>query len=150
MSRPQTGTEHFNAILIEIISECKGTDIISDHQSKREQIIVHTNSDIRLQSVVWSDAVAYIKTNSPPFRLLPYRVGDSDDLMPWVDVDAIQSWIVATDPCCVCAISISFLRNWYLHINAICAAYLHSITFGWQSLCYIPHHNTIHGDGVLI
>ena len=150
MPRPHTGTEHFNAILIEIISGCKGSDIISDYQSKCEQIITHPNTDIRLQTILGRDAVADIQTNSPPLRLLPYRVGDCYNLMPWIYADAIQSWIVTAHPCSIGAVGIPLLSNGYLYFHAIRETNLHCITFDWQKSCFIPHDNTILWNGMQI
>lgn len=135
---------------IEIISGCKSTDIISEYQSKREEIVAQPDADIRLHTVMGSDAVADIQPHAPSFGLLPYRVGDGYNLMPGKDADAVQRWVVSTDPCRIGAVCISFLRDGYLHFNAICATYLHSISFYWQSPRLISHHNAIHGDGLQV
>lgn len=141
------GTEHFNAILIEIISGCKCSDIISVHQLKREQIITHSNSYIRLHSVLRSEAVANIQPHTPTFRLLPYRVGDGNNLMSGIDVDAIQCRTIAAHPCSIGTVGISFLRDGYLHSYAICAAYLHRcVSSGRQKQSFIPHDDAILGD----
>lgn len=145
------GTEHFNAILIEIISGYKGSDIISDYQSKREQIITHSNTDIRLHTILGSEAVADIQTHSPPLRLLPYCVGDSYYLMSWIDADAIQSRIVTAYPCSIGAVGISLLCDGYLHFHAIYAVCLHCcVSLGRQKPCLVPHYNTILWDWMQI
>lgn len=86
---------------------------MSGRFSEREQVIVYAYAEIWLHSFFGSDAIAGINADAPTFWFLSYCIGDGDNLTSWIYRNAVERWHVAAYPCCIGAVGVLLLCDWY-------------------------------------